>query len=219
MTEKEYPDMQDAAASPSGVSGQPSQVPHEQLARRLGISEKTVRRKRQLGMSDEQIAAESAIKSVKNDPLKHKREAPLALPAAAAPTPDMPPLLAAIGEPVPSMGDELKALNLRRERAAAEWEELKLDKERGVVIPVAQAELDFSNAFREIKDGVLGMADRLCTRLAVTTDPGEIRRIVLEDAKQTLSIGEKTLEQYQTAVEAAGRNAERDSAPAIASAG
>jgi hypothetical protein len=154
----------------SGEAGSTAPVsqkrkPHEVLARELGISDKTVREKRKLGMSDEDIAIEAAVNSPKHDPLKFKREV------------DLPLLEAAVSDTQPEVANgQLRMENLRSRRLSNEQEELKLQKMRGELLSVDQVMDEVVPAFMAVRDGMMAMVEKMAPRLAPISDPAEIRR-------------------------------------------
>lgn len=170
-------------------------VPHEHLAKQLGISDKTVREKRKQGMTDEQIAADAQINSPKHDPLKNKRDEVLPLLAAGGPSDDI---------------SELQALRIRGERANTEAKELSLAQRRGRLVEVDVVAQVLSQAFRAFRDGVLGMADRLSPQVASISDPATIRRILYDDARQTLSNLERLTDDWMGKAEAAENHSSSD---------
>lgn len=170
-------------------------VPHEHLAKQLGISDKTVREKRKQGMTDEQIAADAQINSPKHDPLRNKRDEVLPLLAASAPSDDI---------------SELQALRIRGERANTEAKELSLAQRRGRLVEVDVVAQVLSQAFRAFRDGVLGMADRLSPQVASISDPATIRRILYDDARQTLSNLERLTDDWMGKAEAAENHSSSD---------
>ncbi len=139
--------------------------PHEVLARELGISDKTVREKRKLGMSDEDIAVEAQVNSPKHDPLKFKREV------------EQPLLDLALSDAQPEAANgQLRMENLRARRLSNEQEELKLQKMRGELLSVDQVMDEVLPAFMSVRDGMMAMVEKMAPRLAPISDPAEIRR-------------------------------------------
>lgn len=139
--------------------------PHEVLARELGISDKTVREKRKLGMSDEDIAVEAAVNSPKHDPLKFKRE--MELPLLDLAVQDVQP---------DSANGQLRLENLRSRRLSNEQEELKLQKMRGELLSIDEVIEEVVPAFMAVRDGMMAMVEKMAPRLATMSDPAEIRR-------------------------------------------
>jgi hypothetical protein len=139
--------------------------PHEVLARELGISDKTVREKRKLGMSDEDIAVQAAVNSPKHDPLKFKRE--IELPLLDLAVQDLAP---------ESANGQLRVENLRARRLSNEQEELKLQKMRGELLSIDQVMEEVVPAFVAVRDGMMAMVEKMAPRLATMADPAEIRR-------------------------------------------
>ena len=156
--------------------------PHEVLARELGISDKTVREKRKLGMSDEDIAIEAAVNSPKHDPLKFKREV------------DLPLLESAIVDSQPEAANgQLRIENLRARRLSNEQEELKLQKMRGELLTVDQVMEEVIPAFVAVRDGMMAMVEKMAPRLAPISDPAEIRRQMYSEVLDCLNGLEKLI--------------------------
>ena len=188
---------QDAADCASGLSSSVGEMsggagstvpvsqkkkPHEVLARELGISDKTVREKRKLGMSDEDIAIEAAVNSPKHDPLKFKREV------------DLPLLESAIVDSQPEAANgQLRIENLRARRLSNEQEELKLQKMRGELLTVDQVMEEVIPAFVAVRDGMMAMVEKMAPRLAPISDPAEIRRQMYSEVLDCLNGLEKLI--------------------------
>ena len=156
--------------------------PHEVLAKELGISDKTVREKRKLGMSDEDIAVEAQVNSTKHDPLKYKREV------------ELPLLDLALSDAQPEAASgQLRVENLRARRLSNEQEELKLRKLKGdafgrqeileAMLPVAMA----------VKDACFAMVEKLAPRVATMSDPSEIRRLMMGELIESLNELERVI--------------------------
>jgi hypothetical protein len=167
-----------ASAVPEGSGGKAARAdvrrrkPHEVLARELGISDKTVREKRKLGMSDDDIATEAAVLSPKHDPLKFKREEPASLPLLDTANQDIPAAEA---------GSLLRTENLRARQLSNEQEAIKLRKLKGELLSVDEVLEEVLPAFTAVKDGVMAMVESLAPRLAPVSDPAEIRRLMYAD--------------------------------------
>lgn len=159
------PDVEVGAKVATSAAGSNKRKPHEVLARELGISDKTVREKRKLGMSDDDIAVEAAVNSPKHDPLKFKREIELPLLDGASQE----------AQPDPA-SSQLRMENLKARRLSNEQEELKLRKMRGELLTIDQVMEEVLPAFVAVKDNVMAMVERLAPRLASISDPAEIRR-------------------------------------------
>lgn len=175
-------------------------VPHEVLAKQLGISDKTVRVKRARGMTDQEIAEEAVVNSPKHDPLKRKRE------AAEAPAVEqmLIPLVEDDVQPDEYL-TETRDLRIRQMRVSVELDELKVKKEQGRVVPLDVVVQHVSSAFRAVRDAVLSSADRLPPRLSGLTDKAEIRRVIVEDNEQSLSLARKCLDEYEAKLAALER--------------
>jgi len=188
--------------------------PHEVLARELGISDKTVRVKRQRGMSDKEIAEQAKVLSQRHHPNRRKALAEVSLvqsegtlaaidgnAANAATLGGVSPAAQEFvlsPQPAPPMGAMAEA-SLRKEQAEARLKELRLAEEEGRLIDVSTVGQELSRLVRECRDNLLGMASRLAPRLASLVDERQIHLLMTEEIEQSLHKVANELEQYAEA--------------------
>ncbi len=211
-----------ASAVPEGLGGAAAQAvvgprkPHEVLARELGISDKTVRVKRQRGLSDQEIADQAKVLSLRHHPNKRKALGEIALAepvgtlanadstSANAETAGIVPRIAAAPEfalappAPPSMGAMAEA-SLRKEQAEARLKELRLEEEEGRLIDIGTVGQELSRLVRECRDGMLGMASRLAPRVASIADERQVHLLLTEEIEQCLHKVASELQHYAEA--------------------
>ncbi len=148
------------------------------------------------------VAEEAAVNSPKHDPLKNKRDVPEAMPGEQL---VMPLAATPETEPADEYLVETRDLRIRQMRVSVELDELKVQKEKGRLIPLDVVVQDLSAVFRAVRDAVLSSADRLPPRLSGLTDKAEIRRVIVEDNEQSLILAVKCVEEYESKLAALER--------------
>lgn len=166
---------------PEQLTGDAERVSHVELARTLGISDRTVRTKRSQGLTDAEIAAEAEVLSPKHHPHRKK----LAEMTMAAPSQSDDFLLqpAEPGKPLSAMAEA----SLRKEIAEASLRELRLAEEQGRLLDLDAASQEMSRLVRETRDSLTGMASRLAPRLAGISDERTIYMMMSEEIEAALT--------------------------------
>lgn len=201
-------------AAPAAVG---PRKPHEVLARELGISDKTVRVKRQRGLSDQEIADQAKVLSQRHHPHKRKALNEVALVDAVAtsapadsssanaePKGGNPPAapdfsLAPPAQPVAPVMGAMAEASLRKEQAEARLKELRLEEEEGRLIDIGTVGQELSRLVRECRDNMLGMASRLAPRVASISDERQVHLLMTEEIEQCLHEVASELEKYAEA--------------------
>ncbi len=205
-------------AAPVLFSAPARRKPHTELARELGISDRTVRTKRARGMSDEEIAAEAQYLSRRHDPLKRMRDG---APSSSDSEPEdgqVSKVETGAGNPAiaegggvvssspalvltsPASGmSAIGAASLRKEEAEAGLKELRLAEEQGRLIDLPTVTQELSQIVREVRDAMVGIAARLAPRVAAISDERQVYLIMLEEIEQGLHVAAAKVEQYERA--------------------
>jgi hypothetical protein len=220
LVEAGQPDSTGADNTQSGLAGSGLQAaaglrkPHEVLARELGISDKTVRVKRQRGLSDQEIADQAKVLSVRHHPGRRKNlnevasvdavTMPASIDSSSANaeqgggTPPAAPEFVLAPQPAPPMGAMAEA-SLRKEQAEARLKELRLEEEEGRLIDIESVGQELSRLVRECRDNMLGMASRLAPRVASISDERQVHLLLTEEIEQSLHKVASELEKYAEA--------------------
>ncbi|MBY0235892.1 MAG: hypothetical protein K2W93_12985 [Burkholderiaceae bacterium] len=212
-----------SSAVPEGLGGVAAQAvvgprkPHEVLARELGISDKTVRVKRQRGLSDQEIADQAKVLSLRHHPNKRKASGEIALAepvgmlanadstSANAETtgapriPAAPDFVLAPPAPTPPALGAMAEASLRKEQAEARLKELRLEEEEGRLIDIGTVGQELSRLVRECRDNMLGMASRLAPRVASIADERQVHLLLTEEIEQCLHKVASELQHYAEA--------------------
>lgn len=152
------------------------------FAHKIGVSEKTVQKKRKAGMSDLEIADQAETLSFKHNPFRNVK--PVSTPEGFCLQAEAAPASLAIeatNEP-----SEIRTVNLEREKTKLAMDHMELAKRRGQLIDRRMTEIELGSILTELRDQILALPDRLAPRLALTNDAKEVRMILMDAAVQLL---------------------------------
>lgn len=145
---------------------------HEGLARRLGISDKTVREWRKKGLTDQQIEEKAAVNSRKHDPLKFKRSEPPAQSIAPRANEDQAPSPAAANRgDGASVESDIRHLDRR-------LKEISVGEKEGSLVDREGATFSMASILTACQESCRQLGAKLCSRLAAMDSEREISQLI-----------------------------------------
>lgn len=116
---------------------------------------------------------------------------------------DLEAVRAWLQENVKSQNEELNQAKLRKAIADASLAELELEKERGLVIPIADVIERVGAEYTNIRAKLLGLASQLCDELAVLNDKKSVKHLLESKIREILE--ELTADDLQPVAEKKAR--------------
>lgn len=173
------------------ATGEPAKrETHEGLARRLGISDKTVREWRKRGLSDREIEDKAAVNSRKHDPLKFKRSEPPAQPPAQRIGEDQAPVaIAAPRSDGGSVEADIRGLDLR-------LKQIQVAEKEGQLVDRVEATFSMASILTATHESCRQIGPMLCSRLAAMESEREIAQLIERAVDERFEAAKVEVDKY-----------------------